>query len=78
MNVYLNLLSVLIVLKYIDSGLGEQGGNMSKIFGWMFKLKFVGSMMILALGGLILGLRGLILGLRGLILGPGLILGWES
>ena len=51
---------------------------MSKIFGWMFTLKFVGSMMILALGGLILGLRGLILGLRGLILGPGLILGWES
>ena len=33
LNMYLDLLSVIRVLKYIVSGLGEQGGVVSKVFG---------------------------------------------
>ena len=32
------------ILKYIVAGLGEQGRVVSKVFGWRFRLRFMGSM----------------------------------
>ena len=44
LNMYLDLLSVIRVLKYIVSSLVEQCGVVIKFFGWRFRLRPMGSM----------------------------------
>ena len=44
LNLYLDLLSVIRVLKYIVSSLGEQCGVVIKVFGCRFRLRPMGSM----------------------------------
>ena len=44
LNMYLDLLSVIRVLKYIVSSLVKQCGVVINFFGWRFRLRPMGSM----------------------------------